>query len=78
MPVLGNLHQIPKGGFTGHVLEFSRRFAGPGVFKVVLGKRALLFATHPDLVAELCDETRFRKQPSITFQHSSWATELGG
>ena len=63
LPVLGNLHQIPRGGFTGHVLELSRDFVDPGIFKVMLGKRALLFATHPDLVAELCDETRFRKLP---------------
>nr|WP_277923718.1 cytochrome P450 [Sphingomonas sp. TREG-RG-20F-R18-01] len=63
VPVLGNLHQIPRGGFTGHILELSREFADPGIFKVMLGKRALLFATDPDLVAELCDETRFRKLP---------------
>ena len=63
IPVLGNLHQIPRGGFTGHVLDLSRQFADPGLFKVMVGKRAMLFTTDPDLVAELCDETRFRKLP---------------
>nr|MBA3897299.1 cytochrome P450 [Sphingomonadaceae bacterium] len=63
VPLLGNLHQIPKAGLIGHLLELSRDFADPGIFKLKFGSRVGLFVTAPDLVAELCDETRFRKIP---------------
>lgn len=63
VPLLGNLHQIPKAGLIGHLLELSRGFADPGIFKLKFGSRVGLFVTHPELVAELCDETRFRKIP---------------
>ena len=63
VPLLGNLHQIPKAGLIGHLLEVSRRFEDPGIFKLMFGSRVGLFVTHPDLVAELCDEARFRKIP---------------
>src|SRR6476646_9992032 len=63
LPVVGNLHQIPKAGLIGHLLEVSKDFEDPGIFKLRFGARVGLFVTHPDLVAELCDETRFRKIP---------------
>ena len=63
VPLLGNLHQIPKAGLIGHLLEVSKDFEDPGIFKLKFGSRVGLFVTHPDLVAELCDETRFRKIP---------------
>ena len=63
LPLLGNLHQIPKAGLIGHLLELSRDFTDPGIFKLLFGSRVALFVTDPDLVAELCDETRFRKMP---------------
>jgi cytochrome P450 / NADPH-cytochrome P450 reductase len=63
VPLLGNLHQIPKAGLIGHLLDVSRDFEDPGVFKLKFGSRVGIFVTHPDLVAELCDETRFRKIP---------------
>lgn len=63
VPLLGNLHQIPKAGLIGHLLEVSRAFEDPGIFKLLFGSRVGVFVTHPDLVAELCDETRFRKIP---------------
>jgi cytochrome P450 / NADPH-cytochrome P450 reductase len=63
VPLLGNLHQIPKAGLIGHLLDMSRDFEDPGIFKLRFGSRVGIFVTHPDLVAELCDETRFRKIP---------------
>ena len=63
LPLLGNLHQIPKAGLIGHLLTLSDDYADPGIFKLRFGARVGIFVTHPDLVAELCDETRFRKIP---------------
>ncbi len=63
LPLIGNLHQIPKAGLIGHLLGLSRDFTDPGIFKLLFGSRVGIFVTHPDLVAELCDETRFRKIP---------------
>jgi cytochrome P450 / NADPH-cytochrome P450 reductase len=63
LPLVGNLHQIPKAGLIGHLLSVSKDFEDPGIFKLKFGSRVGIFVTHPDLVAELCDETRFRKIP---------------
>ncbi|MFM9978884.1 MAG: bifunctional cytochrome P450/NADPH--P450 reductase [Sphingomonadaceae bacterium] len=64
VPLLGNLHQIPKAGLMGHLLELSKAYEEPGIFKLLFGSRVSIFITHPDLVAELSDETRFRKIPA--------------
>ena len=63
LPLLGNLHQIPKAGLIGHLLEVGRGFADSGIFKLKFGSRVGIFVTDPDLVTELCDETHFRKIP---------------
>ena len=63
LPLVGNLHQIPKAGLIGHLLDVSEDYTDPGIFKLKFGSRVGIFVTHPDLVAELCDETRFRKIP---------------
>lgn len=62
LPVVGHLHQIARAGLIGHLLAVSRDFPA-GIFKLKFGSRIGLFVTSPDLVAELCDETRFRKMP---------------
>jgi cytochrome P450/NADPH-cytochrome P450 reductase len=62
LPVVGHLHQIARAGLIGHLLAVSRDFP-EGIFKLKFGSRVGLFVTSPDLVAELCDETRFRKMP---------------
>ena len=59
LPVIGNLHQIPKGHFAQFLLKTSRRY--DGVFRLDLGGKVGMFFYDADLVAELCDETRFRK-----------------
>lgn len=62
LPIVGHLHQIAKSGLMGHLLEVSRTMP-TGIFKLKFGSRVGLFVTDADLVAELCDETRFRKMP---------------
>ncbi|MES2056341.1 MAG: cytochrome P450 [Pseudomonadota bacterium] len=62
LPVVGHLHQIARSGLIGYLLRISREFPN-GIFKLKFGSRVGLFVTSPDLVAELCDETRFRKMP---------------
>jgi cytochrome P450 / NADPH-cytochrome P450 reductase len=63
LPIIGNLHQIPKAGLIQHLIDVARDFADPGIFKLFFGSYVSLWVSHPDLVAELCDETRFRKIP---------------
>lgn len=62
LPIVGHLHQIAKAGLIGHLLDVSRTMP-EGIFKLKFGSRVGLFVTNPDLVAELCDERRFRKMP---------------
>ena len=62
LPVVGHLHQIARAGLIGYLLRISRDFPA-GIFKLKFGSRVGLFVTNPDLVEELCDETRFRKMP---------------
>lgn len=62
LPVVGHLHHIIRQGLIGYLLHVGRDFPD-GIFKLKFGSRVGLFVTDPDLVAELCDETRFRKMP---------------
>ncbi len=63
LPLIGNLHQIPKSSLIQHLMDVARDFADPGIFKLYFGSYVSLWVSHPDLVAELCDEARFRKIP---------------
>lgn len=62
LPIVGHLHQVRQKGLVGYLLEVSRDLPG-GIFKLKFGSRVGLFVTGADLVAELCDEERFRKMP---------------
>ncbi len=62
LPVVGHLHQIARSGLISHLLRVARDFPD-GIFKLRFGSRVGLFVTGADLVAELSDETRFRKMP---------------
>ena len=62
LPVVGHLHQIVRAGLVGHLLTVSKEFPD-GIFKLKFGSRVGVFVTDPDIVAELSDETRFRKMP---------------
>lgn len=62
LPIVGHLRQIAKSGLIGSLLDISGKMP-EGIFKLKFGSRVGLFVTDADLVAELCDETRFRKMP---------------
>ena len=62
LPVVGHLHQIARTGLISHLLAVSRDYP-EGIFKLRFGSRVSVFVTSADLVAELSDETRFRKMP---------------
>lgn len=62
LPVVGHLHQIARVGLISHLLRVARDFPD-GIFKLRFGSRVGLFITSANLVAELSDETRFRKMP---------------
>ena len=62
LPIVGHLPLIARQGLIGYLLHVSRDFPD-GIFKLKFGSRVGIFVTNPDLAAELCDETRFRKMP---------------
>jgi len=62
LPVVGHLHQIARAGLVGHLLKVGRDYPD-GFFKLRFGSRVGVFTVDPDVVAELSDETRFRKMP---------------
>ena len=62
LPLVGHLHQVARSGLIGHLLDVSRDFPD-GIFKLKFGSRVGLFVINADLVAELSDESRFRKMP---------------
>lgn len=66
LPLLGNLTQVPKGKLIQFLTETSRSF--DGLFALDLAGREVAFASTAALVAELCDERRFRKSlgPGVT------------
>ena len=59
LPWLGNLHQLPKGGFTQHLMRIAPDF--DGIFSIDFAGYHAPFITSAELVAEVCDEKRFRK-----------------
>jgi len=59
LPVIGNLHQVPRGKFMQHLLAVSQ--AHDGIFQMDFGGRIGIFVYSAALAAELCDEKRFRK-----------------
>ncbi|MGN7101831.1 bifunctional cytochrome P450/NADPH--P450 reductase [Ralstonia holmesii] len=68
LPWLGNLLQLPKDRLAQTLLETSRQFP-QGLYQLDFAGRRVPFVYSADLVAELCDETRFRKLigPPLSF-----------
>lgn len=66
-PIIGNLLQIPHAQLSQHLLKTSRQFEG--IFQLNFLGRRLPFVYSAELVAELCDQTRFRKMvvPPLSF-----------
>src|SRR6266481_6729596 len=59
LPWVGHLLQMPRSRLVQHVLELSRQF--DGIFQLNFAGLHVPFVYSADLVAEVCDETRFRK-----------------
>jgi cytochrome P450/NADPH-cytochrome P450 reductase len=59
LPVLGHLHQLPRGKFIQHLMTVAR--GHDGIFSMDFGGRLGIFVHSADMATELCDETRFRK-----------------
>lgn len=58
-PVVGNLLQIPKTRMAQHFLEVARQH--DGIFEIDFAGTRVPFVSSAELVAEVCDERRFRK-----------------
>ncbi|WP_197363785.1 cytochrome P450, partial [Streptomyces clavuligerus] len=59
LPLFGHALSVPAGGFTEHTLREARAL-GP-LFNLRFFDTDCWMVSGPELVAELCDETRFRK-----------------
>ncbi|MGW0820993.1 bifunctional cytochrome P450/NADPH--P450 reductase [Streptomyces sp. NPDC002845] len=59
-PLVGNTLQIPLDGPGQWFVEVGRRYP-EGIFRLAIAGREELFVSDPDLVAEVCDGTRFGK-----------------
>src|SRR5581483_5488429 len=67
LPLLGNLLQIPKTRVVQYLLATSRAYRG--IYRLRFPRATVLFVYSPELVAEVCDESRFRKviRPPLLF-----------
>ncbi|MFC3979083.1 bifunctional cytochrome P450/NADPH--P450 reductase [Streptosporangium jomthongense] len=61
LPLLGNTLQIPSHSPDEHFRKLAAEYAEEGLFQLELLGRKVLFVYDPDMVAEMCDETRFYK-----------------
>ncbi|MGW5161842.1 cytochrome P450, partial [Nonomuraea wenchangensis] len=62
LPLLGNTLQIPAHAPTEHFVEVAARYRDEGVFRLEVAGRTIVLVFDPDLVAEVCDESRFEKR----------------
>jgi len=60
LPVVGNGLQVPVEGTYRYFVDLAARHPD-GIFKLNLAGRHVVLVYHPDLVAEVCDESRFYK-----------------
>jgi cytochrome P450/NADPH-cytochrome P450 reductase len=66
LPVLGNLHQLPRGKFMQHLIAVAQ--GHNGIFSMDFGGRIGIFIHSAELAAELCDEKRFRKVVGVALR----------
>ncbi|MEU5547649.1 cytochrome P450 [Streptomyces sioyaensis] len=67
-PLVGNTLQIPSDGPAQYFAELGRRYP-EGIYSLHIAGRELVFVYDPDLVAEVCDETRFGKPIDPPLSH---------
>ncbi|MFD2078948.1 cytochrome P450 / NADPH-cytochrome P450 reductase [Actinopolymorpha cephalotaxi] len=68
VPVLGNTFQVPADGPSAHFAALAREYP-EGIFRLELAGRQVIFVHDPDLVAEVCDESRFHKPIDPPLSH---------
>lgn len=68
LPVVGNTLQIPADGPSRYLAGLARNYP-EGIYQIGLGGRTVTFVYDPDLVAELCDESRFYKPIDPPLSH---------
>ncbi|MBC7270013.1 MAG: cytochrome P450 [Streptomyces sp.] len=61
IPLLGHTTQVPGTNPFAYFADLSKQFP-EGIFSLDIAGIEQVFVTDPDLVAEVCDETRFFKQ----------------
>ncbi|MGW0804506.1 bifunctional cytochrome P450/NADPH--P450 reductase [Nonomuraea sp. NPDC002799] len=61
LPILGNTLQIPAHSPVEHFIQVASRYA-EGIFKIEVAGRTIVLVYDPDMVAEVCDESRFVKR----------------
>ncbi|MGN9839855.1 bifunctional cytochrome P450/NADPH--P450 reductase [Nonomuraea sp. H19] len=68
LPILGNTLQIPAHSPIEHFIEVSSRYRKEGIFQLEIVGRTVIVVYDPDLVTEVCDESRFVKRirPPLT------------
>ncbi|WP_433442691.1 cytochrome P450 [Nonomuraea sp. CA-141351] len=61
LPFLGNTLQIPSHSPVEHFVQVASRYE-EGIFRLEVAGRTIVLVYDPDLVAEVCDESRFVKR----------------
>ncbi|QFY08665.1 cytochrome P450 [Nonomuraea phyllanthi] len=61
LPIVGNTLQIPSHAPIEHFVKVASRYE-EGIFRLEIAGRTLVLVYDPDLVAEVCDESRFVKR----------------
>ncbi|MGI5291660.1 bifunctional cytochrome P450/NADPH--P450 reductase [Nonomuraea polychroma] len=62
LPILGNTLQIPSHAPIEHFVQVASRYQEEGIFRLEVAGRTIVLVFDPDLVAEVCDESRFVKR----------------
>ncbi|TMR94551.1 bifunctional cytochrome P450/NADPH--P450 reductase [Nonomuraea basaltis] len=62
LPIVGNTLQIPSHSPVEHFVEVAARYQEEGIFRLEIAGRRVVLVFDPDLVAEVCDESRFVKR----------------
>ncbi|RVX40207.1 cytochrome P450/NADPH-cytochrome P450 reductase [Nonomuraea polychroma] len=62
LPILGNTLQIPSHAPIEHFVQVASRYQAEGIFRLEVAGRTIVLVFDPDLVAQVCDESRFVKR----------------
>ncbi|WP_188186697.1 bifunctional cytochrome P450/NADPH--P450 reductase [Nonomuraea sp. SYSU D8015] len=62
LPILGNTLQIPSHSPIEYFVQVASDYQQEGIFRIEVAGRTIVLVFDPDLVAEVCDESRFVKR----------------